>query len=157
MPTPNKLLFSTKSYTECPLISFFGRHLYVTHFLVPPPRQESNKSILPIKITAGCIVQGSCKTVEGPILQKLNCLDIANFTLTAMVKFSIFAKLSAHKNSCGNKAPPKINFLYSSLTTLWYIWGSKHLWGVYRNHKPSKMRFITNRASSFIEGCRVVQ
>ena len=38
MPTPNDPLFSTKSYTECPLFLFSGRHLYVTFiFLVPPP------------------------------------------------------------------------------------------------------------------------
>ena len=31
-------LFSTKSYTECPLFSFSGRHLYVTFiFECPPP------------------------------------------------------------------------------------------------------------------------
>ena len=38
VPTPNDPLFSTKSYTECPLFSFSGRHLYVTFiFECPPP------------------------------------------------------------------------------------------------------------------------
>ena len=37
MPTPNDPLFSTKSYTECPLFSFSGRHLYVTFIFECPP------------------------------------------------------------------------------------------------------------------------
>ena len=41
VPTPNDLFFSTKSYTEHPLFSFSGRHLYVTFILsapgIPPP------------------------------------------------------------------------------------------------------------------------
>ena len=41
VPTPNDPLFSTKSYTECPLFSFSGRHLYVTFiFECPPPRDN---------------------------------------------------------------------------------------------------------------------
>ena len=37
VPTPNDPLFSTKSYTECPLFSFYGRHLYVTFIFECPP------------------------------------------------------------------------------------------------------------------------
>ena len=43
VPTPNDPLFSTKSYTEYPLFSFSGRHLYVTFiFEYPPPGCSSN-------------------------------------------------------------------------------------------------------------------
>ena len=37
VPTPSDPLFSTKSYTECPLFSFSGRHLYVTFIFECPP------------------------------------------------------------------------------------------------------------------------
>ena len=41
-PTPNDPLFSTKSYTECPVLSFSGRYLYVTIiFECPPPPATS--------------------------------------------------------------------------------------------------------------------
>ena len=44
VPTPNDPLFSTKSYTECPLFLFSGRHLYVTFiFECPPPRAFSTR------------------------------------------------------------------------------------------------------------------
>ena len=40
--TPNDALFTTKSYTERPLFSFSGRHLYVTFiFECPPPGYAS--------------------------------------------------------------------------------------------------------------------
>ena len=43
VPTPNDPLFSTKSYTECPLFSFSSRHLYVTFILECPPGGENNE------------------------------------------------------------------------------------------------------------------
>ena len=36
-PTPNDPLFSVKSYTKCPLLSFSGRHLYITFIFRSPP------------------------------------------------------------------------------------------------------------------------
>ena len=36
--TPNDPLFSTKSYTECPLLSFSGRHMYATFIFECPPQ-----------------------------------------------------------------------------------------------------------------------
>ena len=39
VPTPNDPLFSTKSYTERPLFSFSGRHLYVTFIFECPPNK----------------------------------------------------------------------------------------------------------------------
>ena len=49
-PTPNDPLFATKSYTKCPLFSFFDRHIPVTFiFESPPPIQHTFMQCLMIK------------------------------------------------------------------------------------------------------------
>ena len=50
VPTPNDPLFSTKSYTERPLFSFSGRHLYISLsqmiWVPPPPRAPGADDML---------------------------------------------------------------------------------------------------------------